>query len=402
MRWLLVSSMLLVSAQEDWPQFLGPERDGIYRGPALAIDWPASGPKRIWKRDVGQGFAGPVVAGGRVLLFHRLENREILEALDAETGEPAWRADYPTAYRDDFGFDEGPRAAPVVNDGAVVTFGAEGVLSAVDPASGKLLWSVDTRERFQVPKAFFGAAGSPLVEDGRVLANVGGKKAGIAAFDAKTGDLLWTSTEDEASYSSPVSATLDGRKLALFYTRSGLVALEPETGEVKHSFRWRSRSRASVNAAAPLVLEDVIFLSASYGTGAVALRVEASGLQTLWSSDDSLSNHYATSVHRGPVLYGFHGRQEYGQSFRAVELLTGKVLWTEDGFGAGTVTLAADRLFLVRESGELVVADASPESFRVLARAKLLRGTVRAHPAFANGFLFVRNENELAAFDLRQ
>jgi outer membrane protein assembly factor BamB len=400
MIWILVA-FLAASDPEDWPQFLGPGRDGVYRGPALSIDWPSSGPKLVWKRGVGQGFAGPVVASSRVLLFHRVEGREVVEALEAGTGKAVWRADYGTRYRDDFGFDEGPRAAPVVADGVVVTFGAEGVLSALDLASGKLLWRVDTRERFGVPKAFFGAAGSPLVEDGRVIANVGGKNAGIVAVDVKTGEVLWTATEDEASYSSPTSGTFGGRKLALVYTRSGLVALEPGTGEVKHSFRWRSRSRASVNAAVPLVAGDVVFLSASYGTGAVALRLKDEGPEALWSSDDALSNHYATSVHRDAVLYGFHGRQEYGQSLNAIELLTGKVLWSEDGFGAGTVTLAADRLFLVRESGELVVAEASPGRFRVLARARLLPGTVRAHPAVANGFLYVRNEKELAAFDLR-
>jgi outer membrane protein assembly factor BamB len=392
---------VLAPASGDWPQFLGPARDGVYDGPPLSVDWPDKGPKRAWRRDVGQGFAGPVVAVGKLVLFHRVGDREVVEALDAETGAPLWRHDYPTSYRDDFGFDEGPRAAPVVQGGVVYTFGAEGVLSAVELASGRPLWSVATMERFRVPKNFFGAAGSPLVVGGRVIANVGGTDAGIVAFDAKTGAVLWTSTEDGASYSSPSSATLGGAVLALVYTRSALAAVDPATGAVKHSFPWRSRSRASVNAAVPLVIGDVVFLSASYGTGAVALRARDAGFETLWTSDESLSNHYATSVHRGSVLYGFHGRQEYGPSFRAVELLTGRVLWSEDSFGAGTVTLAGDRLWIVRETGELLVAEATPERFRVLARAKLLPGTVRAYPAFASGFLYVRNEKVLAAFDAR-
>lgn len=155
-----------------------------------------------------------------------------------------------------------------------------------------------------------------------------------------------------------------------------------------------------MNAAVPLVIGDVIFLSASYGTGAVALKWSASGLEPIWSSDESLSNHYATSVHREGILYGFHGRQEYGQSFRAVELSSGKVLWSKEGFGAGTVTLAADELLIVHESGDLVVIPAPPARFRVLARANLLPKTVRAYPALADGILYVRNETTLAAFDL--
>jgi outer membrane protein assembly factor BamB len=396
----IVLVVALVASGSDWPQFLGPERNGAYTGPPIATSWPDGAPGKLWEKKAGEGFAGPAVVGHRILLFHRLLNREVLEALEASTGAPLWRYDYRTAYRDDFGFDEGPRSVPVVSGGVVYTFGAEGVLSAVALETGKLLWSVATAERFQVPKNFFGAAGSPLVMDGRVLLNVGGT-AGLAAFDAKSGDVLWTATKDEASYSSPTEAALGGERLALFYTRSGLSIVDPAKGTVKHQFSWRSRSRASVNAASPLVVGDVIFLSASYGTGATALRFGPSGLTKLWSSDEALSSHYATAVHRDRVLYGFHGRQEYGQSFRAVELLTGKVLWSEEGFGAGTVTLAADQLVIVRESGELVLAEASEQGFRVTARARLLTGTVRAYPALANGVLYLRNDETIAAFDLR-
>lgn len=400
----LAASAASADSASDWPQLLGPTRNGVYEGPAIAADWPDGAPRRLWNKKVGQGFAGPVVLGERLVLFHRVQDREVVEALSTTTGDPFWRNDYPTRYRDDFGFDEGPRAAPVVVEGAVYTFGAEGVLTALSLESGERLWSVDVNEQFRVPKGFFGAAGSPLVLDGRVLLNAGGPDAGIVAFDAKTGDLLWKATGDEASYSSPTAARLGGKKLALFFTRAGLVVLDPATGALKYEFRWRSRSRASVNAAVPLVVGDVIFLSASYGTGAAALEVhpQGLGLETLWSSDDVLSNHYATSVHRNGTLYGFHGRQEYGQSFRAVELETGKVLWDEEGFGAGTVTLAGDELVIVRESGELVVAEASPRAFRILGRASLLPRTVRAYPALAGGVLYLRNENTLAAFDLRR
>jgi outer membrane protein assembly factor BamB len=398
----LVAIVALVAAPAgDWPQFLGPERNGSYSGPAISGSWPEGGPTKLWEKKIGEGFAGPAVVGNRLILFHRVGNREVLEALDVSGGAPLWRYDYRTAYRDDFGFDEGPRSVPVVADSVVYTFGAEGVLSAVALDTGKPLWSVATAERFKVQKNFFGAAGSPLVMDGRVLLNPGGAEGGLAAVDAKSGSVLWTATNDETSYSSPTEATLGGEKLALFYTRGGLALVDPAKGAVRHQFPWRSRSRASVNAASPLVVGDVIFLSASYGTGAAALRFGPSGLTKLWSSDEALSSHYATAVHRERVLYGFHGRQEYGQSFRAVELLTGKVLWSEEGFGAGTVTLAGNKLVILRESGELVLAEASPGGFRVLSRARLVKGTVRAYPALANGVLYLRNETTLAAFDLR-
>ncbi len=167
-----------IPAAADWPQFLGPERNGVYRGPALAETWPAQGPRVAWRKTVGQGFAAPVVVQNRLILFHRVGAQEVVEALDATTGASVWRYQYPTTYRDDFGFDEGPRAVPVVADGIVYTFGAEGQLHAVNLATGQRVWSEDTMKRFNVPKGFFGAAGSPLVEGGRVIANVGGPKAG--------------------------------------------------------------------------------------------------------------------------------------------------------------------------------------------------------------------------------
>src|SRR5262245_24383123 len=227
---ILVLALALGLAQgpaaTDWPQFLGPGRDGVYRGPAIAETW-GKGPRVVWQKSVGQGFSGPVVAGGRLILFHRVGSRELVEAFDAKTGTPQWSYGYPTAYRDDFGFDEGPRAVPVVEAGIVYTFGAEGQLQAVSLDSGKAIWNVDTMKRYGVPTAFFGAAGSPLVDGGRVIANVGGRGAGIVAFDAKTGQELWKATDDEASYSSGMSATIAGRRYVIFLTRTGVVGLDP-------------------------------------------------------------------------------------------------------------------------------------------------------------------------------
>jgi outer membrane protein assembly factor BamB len=406
MRLVFVSFALVlcggtVTAQ-DWPQFLGPTRDGVYKGQSLAEMWPAGGPRVAWRRMVGQGFSGPVVAQGRVILFHRVGNEEVVESLDARTGNPQWRYAYPTAYRDDFGFDEGPRAAPVVANGVVYTYGAEGQLHAIDLAKGARIWSEDTKKRFGTQKGFFGSAGSPLVEDGRVIANIGGKGAGIVAFDARSGKILWTATDDEGSYSSPAAATIGGRRLAIFLTRAALVGLDPASGQVVFRRPWRARMAASVNAATPVVVGDLIFVSAEYGPGAGALRVEGSNLVDLWHSDESLTNHYATSVHAGGILYGFHGRQEFGQAFRAVELRTGKVRWSQERFGAGSVTLASDRLLILRESGELVLAAASPDAFKPLARAQVLAAVVRAFPALADGFLYARNENTLVSLDLRR
>jgi outer membrane protein assembly factor BamB len=386
---------------EDWPQFLGPARNGIYSGADLAQKWAPGGPAVVWKKEVGQGFSGPVVAEGRLILFHRLGGKEVVEALDAATGRGIWSFNYPTQYRDDFGFDEGPRAAPSIAGGRVYTFGAEGVLTCLDFANGKKIWTVDTTSKFQVPKGFFGAAGSPLVDGDRVLMNIGGAGAGVVAFDAATGKTLWTATNNQASYSAPVVATINGSRHALFFTRAGLVDLDPATGKVRYEFPWRARMQASVNAAAPIVVDDMVFLSSSYGTGAVLLQILPGGPKQIWASDDALTNHYATSVYKDGFLYGYHGRQEEGPSLRCVEFKTGKVRWDVDQFRAGSITLAGDRLLIQREGGELILAAASPAAFQTISTAKVLPATVRSYPAIANGRMYIRNEKTLVCLNLK-
>lgn len=386
----------------DWPQFLGPTRNGVYSGNDLAVKWPTTGPPVLWKKEVGQGFSAPVVAEGRLILFHRRGDKEVVEALDAATGRAIWSFDYATHYRDDFGFDEGPRAAPAIAGGRVYTFGAEGALHCLDFATGKKIWSIDTQSQFKVPKGFFGAACSPLVEGDRVLMNIGGAGgAGLVAFDAATGKTLWTSTDQEASYSSPVAATVNGARHVFFFTRAGLVDIDPANGKVRYQFPWRARMHASVNAAAPIVIGDMVFVSSSYGTGAVLLQIGPGGLKQVWSSDDALTNHYATSVYKDGYLYGFHGRQEEGPSLRCIEFKTGKVRWNVDGFRAGTITLAGDRLLILKEGGELVMAQASPAAFKPISTAKILAPVVRSYPAVANGKLYARNEKTLVCLDLK-
>src|SRR5215475_7257474 len=239
-RFVLALVVAAVSLAEDWPQFLGPGRNGVYSGNDLAVKWAAAGPPVVWKKDVGAGFASPVISEGRLILFHHVGDKEVDEALAASTAAAVWRFDYATQYRDDFGFDEGPRATPTVAGGRVYTFGAEGMLHCLDFATGKSVWSLDTRRQFQVAKGFFGAAGAPLVDSGRVLMNIGGTTAGLVAFDAATGKTLWTVPNQEASYSSPIAATIQGLRRALFFTRGGLVDVDPVSGKVRYELSWHA------------------------------------------------------------------------------------------------------------------------------------------------------------------
>jgi outer membrane protein assembly factor BamB len=389
----------------DWPQFLGPTRDGVYAGSNLATVWPKDGPPVVWQKEIGHGFCGPAVAEGRLILFGRQQDKEVVTCLDARTGQPKWTHSYPTAYRDDFGFDDGPRATPCIAQGRVFAFGAEGMLTCLNVTNGQLLWQVNTKNEFHPRKGFFGAACSPLVEGRAVLLNVGGQPgAGVVAFDTASGRVLWKSSDDEAGYSSPAAATIGTRRYAFFFTRAGLLAVEPEDGKVAFHFPWRSRMQASVNAATPLIIGDSIFLSACYGTGAVLLRVRDNGVEEIWSGDGILSNHYATSVYARGFLYGIDGRADPGfsppPSLRCVELQTGKVHWQDDSVGPATILLAGDQLLILTEGGELLRASATPEAFQPRDRVQIMPAGVRAYPALADGYLYARSPEKLFCVNL--
>jgi outer membrane protein assembly factor BamB len=388
------------SLGHDWPQFLGPTRDGVYRG-NIRSTWGKEAPKPLWRKTVGAGFSAPVVAGDRVLLFDRSDDNERLTCYQAQSGAHLWTSRYPATYRDDFGFSNGPRATPSVSAGKVFSAGAAGVLTAWDLLTGKKIWRVDTRAEFKPKKGFFGAASSPLVEKDRVLVNVGGAAgAGIVAFDAASGSVVWKATDHQASYSSPTSATIAGERHLFFLTRSGLVDLTPE-GKVRFEFPFRARIQAAVNAATPLVHEDQVFLSASYRTGAVVLNVKSNPPTTTWSSSEVLSNHYATSVYKDRYFYGFDGRQEHGPALSAVRAKDGHLAWKKEGLGAGTLLLVGDHLLIVGEQGRVILARAHAEAFEEVASAKVLGGTIRAHSALAHGLLFLRNGDTLLCVDLR-
>jgi outer membrane protein assembly factor BamB len=397
----LLGCLILESlAAEDWPQFLGPNRNGT-TSEQVASGFPKDGPAKAWSRKVGNGFSGPVVFGNKVILHQRIGGEEIVEAMETATGKVLWQHSTPTTYSDDFGFDDGPRGTPSVSDGIVVTFGANGLLAALSLDSGRVQWQVDTRQKFHPDKGFFGPACSPLVRDGLVLLNVGGRDtSGVVAFHATTGEVAWRLSDDEAGYASPVPAVIDGVRLTLFFTRAGLLAVGNLDGKERFSFPWRSPSHASVNAASPVWEGNQVFLSSSYGTGAVLLKVNHGKPELVWSGDESLSAHYSTPVLRDGYLYGFHGRVESKPDFRCISMADGKVKWSAPGLGAGNVVMAGGQLVLLLETGELVIAARASDKFEVKARAQILGSGTRACFAIGQGKLFARDPRQIIAITI--
>lgn len=397
----------------DWPQILGPTRNGIAQKEKIASSWAGSKPKSLWEKEVGQGFAGVSIANGIAVVFHRIGDEEIAEGVNAKTGERLWRVSSPTEYQGSYNPDGGPRAVPVIQDGQVYLYGARGNLSCVNLADGKKVWTRDTYADFsnkrpsrgEPPEGFFGFASSPIVEGDKVLLNVGGsgKNAGIVAFNRKTGTTIWTATDERASYSSPVATTIDGQRHIVFATRLKVVSVDPANGRVLFEFPFGELG-PSATGASPVLLGNSVFITGSYRFGAVLARTGRSGAIEVWRSDEILSSQYTTSIAYDKLLFGVHGRQDSAPAeLRCVNPITRQVIWKENGFGYATMILADDKLLIMKTNGELVLAAADTQKYQELARANLFDGrvTTRALPALSNGLFYVRDGRTLKCFDLR-
>ena len=379
----------------DWPQILGPHRNGQAEGEQL-IAWPAAGPETVWQVDVGHGFAGVAVSQGRLVLFHRLASELVAESLDAATGKRQWKVTFPTKYASTISSDDGPRCVPLIHDGSVFLVGPGGELACVALETGKQVWFRQIYQELKAPDGYFGAGSSPIVEGGKLLLNVGGSSgAGLVAFSLADGKTLWKATDEAASYSSPVAATIGDVRHVVFVTRLNVVSVDPQTGSVRFRFPFGARG-PTVNAANPLILGDHVFVSASYGVGAQWAKVGAKQATKVWESDDVMSSQYATCMEKDGYLYGIDGRQDVGVArLRCFEPRSGKVQWTQEGFGTGNLILADGKLLIMKTDGDLVLAEPSPQEFRPLASAKMFDTTVQALPALAGGLLFARDTKTL-------
>ncbi|MSR67134.1 MAG: hypothetical protein EXS24_07160, partial [Pedosphaera sp.] len=406
---LLLSALPLMAATNsvDWPQFLGPRADGTSTETGLIDKWPATGPRVAWKKVIGTGYSAPSIRENYLVLHHRIKNEEIVEAFDPEVGKPIWKYAYPTSYVDPFGYNNGPRGTPLLTETHCYTFGAEGKLLCLDLKTGKPIWQRDTAKDFDVPEAFFGVGSTPIIEGGRLIVLIGGQlNSGVVAFDLKTGktiwenvgkrnwegqpmigwpgdrEVQWRSWDKQASYATPVAATVNGERVVFALMRQGLVALNPTNGVVHFSRWFRAQVNESVNAANPIVIGNSVLCSAAYfGVGAFQIDIKP-GNKTFtqqWAGR-SLEIHWTTPIYHDGHLYAFSGRNEPDASFRCVEFKTGKVTWERNEswrshsssqpavYGRGSAISADGKLIVLGEGGLLGLFKLNPKKDEELAR----------------------------------
>ncbi|MEC9352536.1 MAG: PQQ-binding-like beta-propeller repeat protein [Planctomycetota bacterium] len=401
---------------EDWPHWLGPRHDGSSAEKGWLKKWPEKGPPRLWEQDIGSGYSSITTSGGRLLLFHRVENSLHVDSLDPGTGKRQWRFSYPTDYEDLYGYDSGPRCAPAVYQGAVYTLGPKGLLHCLEVETGKKRWMIDIRTRYSIGANFFGTGATPLVTAGKIFCNLGGirfitegKRDGMAfAFDAKTGKELWKTVSDGGSYASPSLAEIDGAKHLFIFHRGGLSCYDPATGKERWKFPWHARFRDSVNGATPLVVGDKVFFSATYGIGSVCLQVRKDSYKTVWKDDISkrgriLDIHWTPPNYLDGHLYAFSGRNPPDAMFKCVELATGKVKWEwRSYFYRGSMIYSDGHFIAMGEFGDLALLQLSPAGHKELTRVpRVLTTPAWTVPTLSGGLLYLRDTKKLICMDLR-
>lgn len=376
---------------DDWPQILGPDRNGSADGEQLFDQWGSQGPKRLWEHECGEGFAGVAVRDQRVFLYHRDAGQDILECLEAATGKQVWKKSFKAIYRGGVSSDRGPRCVPVVAGDSVYCYGAAGTLRRLLAKDGSLLWSRNLFDEFDANEGYFGAGSTPLVLKDRIVIVVGGRKGGIVAFDLD-GKLLWTTPRDTASYSSPVALTYRERPCVACVSKMTFRIVDIKSGEILFDQEFGKRG-PTVNAACPLISNDRVFLSAAYNIGARVIDLKTN--RTVWSNDQSLSSQYSTAVLFKDHLYGCDGREDFGNgNLRCVRFSDGQVLWRKEGTGICHLIRVGDKALVWHVDGRLDLIQLDPKEYRQLDTAEIFKQNSKSLPALSNGRLFVRSNAE--------
>jgi outer membrane protein assembly factor BamB len=422
---LLFCGLLCRAVADEWPQWRGPQRDGIWRETGVVEKFDSPQLPIQWRAEIGPGYSGPTVAAGRVYITDRQTEPtqvERVHCFDASSGKPLWNQTYACPYVG-VGYAAGPRAAITINDGRAYSLGAMGNLFCFDAATGKILWQKDLKSQYNIQMPMWGIASAPLIDGQRLILNIGGEHACVIALDKVTGDEIWKALDDPAQYSSPILIRQAGQPVLVIWTGAGVVGLDPATG----AEYWRADMKPKqmpIGIATPVVDGDRLFVS-SFFDGSLMLRLMTDmqsgrpAVEQLWRKVGPDEQHtqglhcmIGTPILDGKYLYGV---DSYGQ-LRCLDAATGERIWESQlavpkaHWATIHMVRHADSVWMFNERGELLIGRLSPTGFQEISRAKLIEPTTAqldqrggvcwSHPAFADRHVFARNDQELVCATL--
>ena len=382
-------------ASANWPQWRGPNRDGVSKETGLLKQWPAEGPPLVWKASgAGSGYSSFSIANGKLYTMGLRGNREFVIAFDIATGKEAWATSHGSAFRNDRG--DGPRGTPTIDGDRVYALGGNGDLSALDASTGKLIWSKNVLREFGGSNITWGISESPLILGDKLFVNAGGPGASMVALKKKDGSLIWKSQSDEPGYSSAIPVDINGLTEVVFFTAQRAVGLDARDGRLLWEYGRPANNTA--NVATPIARGNRIFISSDYGTGGGVVEIKADNkAQEVYFTRD-MKNHHSSSVLVGDYLYGFSS-----SILTAMKFDTGEIAWRDRSVGKGSLVYADGNLYCLSENGVVGLVEATPTGYKEKGRFRIQQGNLPtwAHPVVAGGRLYLRDQDTIYAFDVK-
>ena len=387
-----------------WPQWGGPQRNFVVDAPPLATMWPEGGPRRLWRRPLGDGFSAIVTDGATLYTLYRDGASDVAVAIEASSGKTLWETRYDAPFHETCSQQLGPapRAAPLVAGDRLITVSAGGLMNSFDRRTGKIQWTRDLLAGNPETARACGYSSSPIAYKDRILTTVGGKGRGVVAIAAASGEIEWQSQDFDNGYSSPILIDLDGRRELIVFTSAEVAGLDPDTGRLE----WLKAHPADfgVNVAMPIWGDDhLLFVSSAYNGGSRVLKLARTGptvsVTEVWASQ-RIRIHFGNAVRFGRRVFASNG--DFGAApLAAIDIATGQMLWRDRTVARATLLGAGSKLILLDEDGNLVLATPADEGLLVHAKAQVLDGRSWTAPTLSGTTLFIRNQKDIVALDLR-
>ena len=393
---LCLSANIVAQTGGNWPQWRGSNRDGISKETGLLKQWPADGPALAWKASgAGGGYSSFAISNGRLFTMGLKGDREYVIAFDVSSGKQLWATPHGGAFRNDRG--DGPRGTPTVDGDYLYSLGGNGDLSSIEARTGRLVWTMNVLQKFGGSNITWGISESPLVIGEKILVNAGGPGASIVALNKKDGSLIWKSQSDKAGYSSAIPVQVGNTTQVIFFTHTRGLALDLKDGKLLWEYPRAANNVA--NAATPVARGNRVFISSDYGNGGGLVEIKADGkAQEVYFTKD-MRNHHSSSILIGDHLYGFSGG-----ILTAMRFDTGEVAWKDRSVGKGSLVFADGNLYALSENGVVGLVEATPTGYQEKGRFRIPQDSLPtwAHPVVAGGRLYLRDQDTIYAYDVRE